>query len=209
MKTCKECGITKELSNFGIDKSRADGHRHWCKTCNSAKIKIRRDNNIEHYRAKAREWHHQNKELKNNRTKQWAAQNPEKRKEINRRWRKANSSYLAERMVQYRKNNPDSYKNWVKDNPEMARANWAKRRARELNATTHHISQKEIRRMYKSPCFYCKETGKKMHLDHVIPISRGGNHSIGNLVPACWKCNQSKNNKTIMEWRINESKRMG
>jgi 5-methylcytosine-specific restriction endonuclease McrA len=35
----------------------------------------------------------------------------------------------------------------------------------------------------------------------VIPIARGGKHSIGNLVVACKPCNSQKNKRTIQEWR--------
>lgn len=29
-------------------------------------------------------------------------------------------------------------------------------------------------------------------LDHVVPLSRGGPHTVANLVPACLRCNRSK-----------------
>ncbi len=32
--------------------------------------------------------------------------------------------------------------------------------------------------------------------EHVIPIARGGQHSPGNLVPACWPCNAAKGTQT-------------
>lgn len=33
MKTCSKCKIPKELSEFGKDKSKKDGHQYSCKTC--------------------------------------------------------------------------------------------------------------------------------------------------------------------------------
>jgi hypothetical protein len=33
---------------------------------------------------------------------------------------------------------------------------------------------------------------KAMHVDHVIPVSKGGENKIENLVVACEKCNESK-----------------
>ena len=48
-------------------------------------------------------------------------------------------------------------------------------------------------------CAYCGAPHE--HWDHVVPISRGGEHSIRNLLPSCAPCNLSKGAKTIEEWR--------
>jgi len=37
--------------------------------------------------------------------------------------------------------------------------------------------------------------------DHIIPISRGGTHSVGNLAPACKPCNSGKQSRTAWWWR--------
>ncbi|MFI8830536.1 HNH endonuclease [Streptomyces afghaniensis] len=34
-----------------------------------------------------------------------------------------------------------------------------------------------------------------MHVDHLVPLARGGAHSLSNLVPACQRCNTSKGAK--------------
>jgi 5-methylcytosine-specific restriction endonuclease McrA len=48
-------------------------------------------------------------------------------------------------------------------------------------------------------CFYCDD--KPNSIDHVIPLSRGGTNHEGNLVPACRRCNSSKNKLLLAEWR--------
>ncbi len=50
-------------------------------------------------------------------------------------------------------------------------------------------------------CKYCGERGKKLECDHVVPVARGGSHEEDNLVTACFKCNRSKRDKLISEWR--------
>lgn len=50
-------------------------------------------------------------------------------------------------------------------------------------------------------CQYCKTTDGPFHLDHVYPWSRGGRHTLRNLVVACAKCNASKADMTVDEWR--------
>jgi len=51
-------------------------------------------------------------------------------------------------------------------------------------------------------CAYCDTGlfGKPIHFDHVIPISKGGRHSVDNLCASCPPCNQSKQAKTPLEF---------
>lgn len=46
-------------------------------------------------------------------------------------------------------------------------------------------------------CWHCFEAlnWDRYHMDHVVPKSLGGRHSIDNLMPACEHCNLSRNNK--------------
>jgi hypothetical protein len=52
-------------------------------------------------------------------------------------------------------------------------------------------------------CFYCGASapndGAKLHVDHVIPRSRGGKDIASNLVTSCSTCNQQKNAMIIMD----------
>ena len=43
-------------------------------------------------------------------------------------------------------------------------------------------------------CHYCGQQFKvkEMTMDHVIPLSRGGRSTKGNLVPCCKPCNTAK-----------------
>jgi 5-methylcytosine-specific restriction endonuclease McrA len=45
-----------------------------------------------------------------------------------------------------------------------------------------------------SRCHMCKRkcSGTNLHIDHVIPLSRGGTHTLENLRVACATCNMSK-----------------
>jgi len=52
-------------------------------------------------------------------------------------------------------------------------------------------------------CQYCGASCRKSPtLDHIIPKSRGGEHSWENSVTACSRCNQKKGNKTPTEARM-------
>jgi 5-methylcytosine-specific restriction endonuclease McrA len=74
------------------------------------------------------------------------------------------------------------------------------RQALVRNAESKFITRKDFLGLASSPCFYCGSTNN-LTLDHVIPLSRGGRHSIGNLVSACNLCNATKNTRLIVEWK--------
>ena len=50
-------------------------------------------------------------------------------------------------------------------------------------------------------CVYCGsssiEDGIKLHMDHVYPISKGGQVDLFNLVTSCSECNTRKHNKIL------------
>lgn len=48
-----------------------------------------------------------------------------------------------------------------------------------------------ILRDYNFRCAYCGVQGN-MTIDHVMPLSKGGEHSAENIVPACAGCNSKK-----------------
>lgn len=84
------------------------------------------------------------------------------------------------------------------------------RRARMASAGIFEVTQRDWERMcaqYRSCCAYCGARPDRLEMDHVIPIARGGSHSIGNLVPACRACNGSKNALLLSEWRYKRERR--
>lgn len=47
-------------------------------------------------------------------------------------------------------------------------------------------------------CKYCESTDE-LQIDHIKPISKGGNNNINNLQVLCKKCNNKKSNKILSE----------
>jgi 5-methylcytosine-specific restriction endonuclease McrA len=137
----------------------------------------------------AKDYHreHRAAELLRSKIRYW--NNHEKESLRKKKFRQQNPEVMQARNKEYRKNNP-----------EVLRAKAQRRRAKLKQNQTFYISKKQLKSLYSSNCFYCAD--KAQTLDHVIPISKGGSHGVGNLVPACNHCNFSKAGRTIMEWRL-------
>lgn len=69
-------------------------------------------------------------------------------------------------------------------------------RARELRA-----SQWWKDCLAKGECHYChgRFPPEQLTMDHLIPVARGGTSTKGNVVPACFACNQKKAAQTPAE----------
>ena len=90
---------------------------------------------------------------------------------------------------------------WRHAHPENIRRLGIRRRARELNAPGTTTPQQIAARVdfYGNRCAYCD--GPYEHLDHVIPLARGGSNWPANLRPACARCNLEKQARKLSEWR--------
>jgi len=126
--------------------------------------------------------------------------------EINARHKKYQQAHKAElnlKQREYREAHKAEINARRRGSPQQRTANNHNRRARKLhNGGTH--TTKDIQTQYqrqKGKCYYCKvKLGKAYHVDHVIPLSKGGSNGPENLVIACPSCNLSKRNKLLHEW---------
>lgn len=60
------------------------------------------------------------------------------------------------------------------------------------------VNRREVFRRDNYLCQYCGST-KHLTLDHVIPRSKGGQHSWDNVVTACDRCNSAKGDRLLHE----------
>ena len=72
-----------------------------------------------------------------------------------------------------------------------------RQKARELRG-----SQWWKRRVAKGECHYCGRStpSRELTMDHIVPVSRGGKSTKGNVVPCCKACNTAKKQLLPIEW---------
>lgn len=135
---------------------------------------------------------------------------------------------LSERIVELIKKTPEKKRKKVRDyqrkmgfpskykpyNPKYysSEQSKTKKRARDLKrrvlkhnaALEYEITDSTINKIkakYENKCAYCgKDCAREYHIDHKLPLSRGGGNDINNLALSCPTCNWKKNNKTDIEF---------
>ena len=183
-KRCNKCKELKPLSEFSKDKSKKDGHQSKCKPCACETAKA---------------WQQANPERNNEYQKAWRKANSETKKA----WRKANSERNRKTQKAWRETNSEYQKTWREANSEAIKSYCHRRRACKKNAEGTHTSE-DVRLQYnsqKGKCWHCGvELNGVYHVDHLIPLAKGGTNAANNIVCACAKCNLSKGAKTTQEW---------
>lgn len=156
-------------------------------------------------------YHQQNREVRNAYNRAYSIRNRERLTAQAKAWRARNPGVTNARHRAYWKKVPEKFRGWqrkwVSRNRGVVRSYDAKRRARELAATIDATAAQWFYAIIHNQdvltCAYCQQTvtPKNAHVDHIIPVSRGGEHGPNNFCIACPECNQSKNDSLLTEWR--------
>ncbi len=152
--------------------------------------------------------------------RKWFQENKEKRSRYGKDWRLKNfGRWSANRRRYYRevvkpaqteewKAKMREYQRlWHIRNKAKARANWQRRYALkkaavvgDVNVIKKWIASWSNKRIVK--CHWCgsRFSPKKANIDHILAISLGGKHEVGNLCISCRPCNRSKHGKELSLW---------
>ena len=218
MKTCSKCGESKPLEAYSIRRrndGRKDSVRSHCKVCSRAiskayvlanpdKVAEYRESTRDHKNAQNREYYSINKERIIANTSAWKVNNPEKHRYHRRNWKVNNPKQAAEISLKYRRNNAEKIKEakrkYRAENPESIRAQGHVYRTRKASNGVNLVTAAETAAIAAMPCTACGAAGPS-EIDHIVPLARGGSHTIGNLMPLCKSCNSSKHDMLYIEWK--------
>lgn len=219
-KPCNKCGQSKPLTEFHRTKQSIDGYKATCKVCRCADQRDYVRRNPEKHRQSNHEWEVKNRDKVNQRSRSYALEHPEAVKASKRRsaekhkekrlaryrapeMRQRKAEYDQRRYVVLAEKKKRQVREWNRLNPEKVLVLSRKKRAMKRNATGSHTVA-DIRlllRSQKGLCWWCgKRLPAKYHVDHRIPLSRGGSNAPENLCISCPRCNMSKHDKLPSEW---------
>ena len=160
----------------------------------------------EEIKAKAKAWADANPELIKAKTAKWYEENKEEIRATNKKYREENKEkikiYDRNRYAANAEQIRDQKNNYNKKNPEKRRIFLQNKRAR-IRADGGKLSRGLIdllRSEQGDKCPYCFTSLSKVgfHLDHYVPIIRGGRNIDDNMQLTCPTCNYKKNGKDPM-----------
>jgi len=128
--------------------------------------------------------------------------NNEKIKEYLRQWHKSNIEVRHKKHKQNRINGKerirDYQRNYCQTHKECYRkANQKRRSLKSQLESSYTVKQwHDALKYFQNRCAYC---GKMLPLeqDHFIPLSKGGEYTVNNIVPSCKSCNSNKNDNDV------------
>lgn len=147
-------------------------------------------------------WYAKNRTKKLADNRQWASENPEASRAKTRRWRERNPEAVAVKNSEWQRNNPERRRDLDRQKraaaPAVYLAHQANRRARRAGVTGSHTAADlaSIFKAQRGRCAYCRSDLKLgKHVDHIIPLARGGSNDRSNLQYLCPSCNCAKGAK--------------
>ena len=160
---------------------------------------------LECYRAYHRAGHFKRKAANNKSSSEWQKANREKSREATRRWRLANPDKLIASQKRSYDANAEAMRArtaaWKKAKPDLANTQNRNRRALRVAANGEH-NQDDIQALFKlqnGRCAYCGRRLSTYHVDHILPLIKGGSNEPRNLQLTCSKCNLTKGSRHPLE----------
>jgi 5-methylcytosine-specific restriction endonuclease McrA len=226
-KICTKCHIEKELTEFTL-RSDTKKPKGTCKACVSMWNQKNWSNNAIELREKGRQYREANKEKLAEQKKQYINANQEIVKARKKRHYESRKEYYAELNKQRYLRNKDEHnkatskyheankdkiaeqKKQYYQTPKgkaVEKAHKHNRRAQKINNGGRHTAQDILNlfTLQSGKCPYCSvelssTKRNSFHVDHVIPISKGGSNGPENLQLLCPTCNLSKRAKLPEEF---------
>lgn len=227
-KECPRCkkSYPQTEEYFHKDKSMKSGLKGHCKQCalkaasgyysehRDEVLETKRIHRIDHhdeYAQRDRDRYYATIEYQHQRQADYRQRNHEAVLERTQDWRKRNPEHIKAYSRQYHQDHLEERRAYARTyyrshyEERIAYAKWysAKRRALEI-AQGEGYSLADIRLQYRSQhgkCWHCfKAVGKRFHVDHLIPLRKGGKHDASNIVISCPTCNLRKKDRLCYQW---------
>lgn len=131
------------------------------------------------------------------------------KKSIKKYWKKYrtdNKEFIKIYRQEYYDKNKDKClklsRDWAKTNIGISSHKRYKHKRRALMKNSlFDLTTRDIDKIFKRDigCVYCNNI-KNLSLDHITPVSKGGDTTFNNMVLACRSCNSSKRDKNVFSW---------
>lgn len=147
--------------------------------------------------------------------KAWREKNKSSVLESRRKYREYNRDQINAKSREWARNNPELakqlIKNWRETNLDKERSYKRKSQRKRRSAYSEEYLESDVLSMYGSICYLCNKEidlslprhigdagwENSLHIDHVMPLSKGGTDTIDNVRPTHARCNLIKSDSII------------
>lgn len=194
LKACYKCKIPKTADCFSKDRSRVDSLKPLCKECQKGYVK----DNKEKERERLSKHYQKHKEEKRRYAASYNLLNTKKNKERQKKYRESHGDVKRRYYRSHREKMLGQSQRYAKEHPEVIIASRHKRRGRMSHTKDGTVTAGKLRKLFETWTGICPVCGKtsKPSLDHILPLSKGGTHTLSNLQLMCKPCNSKKGSKT-------------
>lgn len=198
-KRCTRCHIEKPSSEFHERRYRVGGLQAKCKPCMRAlkcESRARHRDSVNASLIRYRKAHPERRLAWGQRQRAANRTNAEflaKDRARSKRWRDANPERARAGVKRWTVANPDRYRT-------LQRKSDMTRKARKRDAFIETVDPEVVFTRDAGVCGICTTPvghDENWHVDHIMPLSKGGPHSYGNVQLAHARCNKSKGAKVL------------
>jgi len=214
-KKCPKCGEIKLIDQFYKSSSRASGFTSHCKECSNAQHAKYVAENAEKMREYGKDRYYKNHETILANRRESNKRNKESIRRKAKEYYQNNKELVAQRAKEYHQQNKEQRNAQCREryqsNPTEYKLRATERKALKRTTSDGTITQDALDQMLHKQnyvCGYCKADLRVVikHLDHIVPISKEGTHSLNNVQWICADCNLSKKDLLEEEWLIREGR---
>lgn len=208
-KICNSCKreLPATKTYFHKDGKGKYGCRSNCKECHGGKfgylIPMTEEERKEKRKVKARQYYEKNKD----KFSLYIKENKDRYNKNAKKYYEKNKNKVLERERERYKKNGDILKQRVNDYSKTERGKItrrnAKHRRRERKKNGVGITLEQWNfclNFFDNRCAYSGELATDYHMEHIVPLSKGGEHSVYNIIPCVGRYNIQKGTSDMEEW---------